>query len=175
MSSQLYKGTLINYFSVSYFSDGAASQYKRFRSLINLMYHDHDFNLAAEHHLFCKFAQERLMRWDWRDYKKRSCIQKSDFDTRTVLPLDYEKHEWCGNGVTEDGIISHEKRYELKIRYNEVQTIPGTRNYHCFILDGDSLIIKRISNNTMNDFCKSRDPKLLRNKLTTRQIHCMLL
>ena len=31
--------------------DGATSQYKNFKSLINLMYHEHDFNLKeAEHH-----------------------------------------------------------------------------------------------------------------------------
>ena len=37
---------------IKYFSDGAVSEYKNFKSLINLMYHEHDFNLKAEHHFF---------------------------------------------------------------------------------------------------------------------------
>ena len=35
---------------IKYFSDGAASQYKNFKFFINLMYHEHDFILTAEHH-----------------------------------------------------------------------------------------------------------------------------
>ena len=34
------------------FSDEEASQYKNFKSLINLMYCEHDFNLKAENHFF---------------------------------------------------------------------------------------------------------------------------
>ena len=37
---------------IKYFSDGGASKYKNFKSLINLMYHEHDFNLKAENHFF---------------------------------------------------------------------------------------------------------------------------
>ena len=37
---------------IKYFSDGAASKYENFKSLINLMYDEHDFNLKAEHHFF---------------------------------------------------------------------------------------------------------------------------
>ena len=39
---------IIKYF----FSDGAASQCKNFKSLINLMYHEHDFNLKVDLHFF---------------------------------------------------------------------------------------------------------------------------
>ena len=41
--------------------------------------------------------------------------------------------------------------------------IHGTCSYHCFIPDGDSLIMKRISSDTINDVHKFNDPKLLRN------------
>ena len=44
---------------IKYFSDGAASQYKNFKSLINLMYRKHDFNLKAEHHLFATSHRNR--------------------------------------------------------------------------------------------------------------------
>ena len=65
--------------------------------------------------------------------------------------------------VTEEGIISHEGKYDLKVCSNGMQTVPGTRSYHCFIPDGDSLIMKRISSDTINDVHKFNDPKLLRN------------
>ena len=68
--------------------------------------------------------------------------------------------------VTEEDIISHERKYDLKVRYNEVQTAPGTHSYHCFIPDGDSLIMKRISNDTTNDVHKFNDPKLPKNPTT---------
>ena len=43
------------------------------------------------------------------------------------------------NGVTmyyvteEEDIISHKRKYDIKVCYNGVQTVPGTCNYHCFI------------------------------------------
>ena len=37
---------------IKYFSEEGASQYKNFKSVINLMYHEHDFNLKAENHFF---------------------------------------------------------------------------------------------------------------------------
>ena len=37
---------------VKYFSDGEASQYKNYKSLGNLMYHQKDHNFKAEHHFF---------------------------------------------------------------------------------------------------------------------------
>ena len=63
--------------------------------------------------------------------------------------------------ITEND-ISHEKKYELKIRYDGVQTVPGIRSNHRFIPDEDILIIKRISNDTINDVYKFNEPKLLR-------------
>ena len=59
--------------------------------------------------------------------------------------------------VTEED-NSHERKYDLKVYYNGVQTVPGTRSYHCFIPDGDSLIMKRISSDTINDVHKFNAP-----------------
>ena len=56
--------------------------------------------------------------------------------------------------VTEEDIIIHKRKYDLKVRYNGVQTVPRKYNYHCFIPDGD------ISNDTINDVCKFNDAKL---------------
>ena len=72
------------------------------------------------------------------------------------------------NGVTvyyftEEDIINHEGKYDLKVCCNGVQAVPGTRSYHCFIPDGDSLTMKRILSDTINDVHKFNDPTLLRN------------
>ena len=40
--------------------------------------------------------------------------------------------------VTEEDIISHKRKYDLKIHDNGVQTVLGTHSFHCFIPDGDS-------------------------------------
>lgn len=37
---------------ISYFSDGASSQYKNFKNFANLVYHHHDFGFEAEWHFF---------------------------------------------------------------------------------------------------------------------------
>ena len=71
--------------------------------------------------------------------------------------------------VTEEDIISHKRKYDLKVCYNGVQTVPGTCSYHCFIPDGDSLIMKRITSNTINDVHKFNDPKLLWNPISINQ------
>ena len=47
-----------------------------------------------------------------------------------------------------------------------MQTVPGASSYHCFIPDGDSLVMKRISSDTINDAHKFNDPKLLLNPTT---------
>ena len=38
--------------NIKYFTDGAASQYKNFKTLINLAFHFHDHKLTAEHNFF---------------------------------------------------------------------------------------------------------------------------
>ena len=43
------------------------------------------------------------------------------------------------NGVTMYYVQNKERKYDLKVLYNGVQTVPGTRSYHCFIPNGDSL------------------------------------
>ena len=60
------------------------------------------------------------------------------------------EHHFCAtsNGVTmyyvtEEDIIRHGRKYDLNVCYNGVQTVPGTRSYHCFTPHGDSLIMKK--------------------------------
>ena len=78
--------------------------------------------------------------------------------------------------VTKEDIIniSHERKYDLKARYNGVQTVPSKHSYHCFITDGDSLVMTNISNDTGNDVHKVNDPKLLKDPTTNQTGKCIL-
>ena len=72
------------------------------------------------------------------------------------------------NGVTmyyvnKEDIISHKRKYDLEFHYNGVQTVPGKCSYRCFIPDGGSVLMKRVSSNTINDIHKFNDPKFLQN------------
>ena len=60
--------------------------------------------------------------------------------------------------VTEEDIISHKRKHDLKVCYNGVQTVLGICSHHFFIPDGDSLIMKRMSVDTINDVHKFNDP-----------------
>ena len=77
--------------------------------------------------------------------------------------------------VTEEDIISHKRKHDLKACYNGVQTVLGTCTYHFFIPDGDSLIMKRISVDTMmfNNLMTQTSKRPY--YLSTRQVQCMLL
>ena len=68
--------------------------------------------------------------------------------------------------VTKEDIISHQRKYDLKVCYNGVQTVPDKHSYHCFITDGDSCIMKNISNDKVNDVHKFNDPKLPKHPIT---------
>ena len=118
-----------------HFNDGTALQYKHFKSLINLMYHKHDFNLKAGHHFFAI------------SHGKSSCdgiggtIKREAANARlkaavTNQILTSEKLFLCAkeniNGVTmyyvtEEDMISHERKYDSKVCYNGKQTVLGTQ------------------------------------------------
>ena len=156
---------------IKYFSDGAASQFKSFKSLINLMYHEHDFNLKAEHHFFATSHGKSPYDGIGGTIKREAANASLRAAVTNQILTSEQLFLWAKeniNGVTmyyvtEEDIISHERKYDLKVHYNEVQTVPGTRSYHCFIPDGYSLVMKRNSSDTINDVHKLNDPKLLQN------------
>ena len=156
---------------IKYFNDGAASQYKIFKSLITLVYHEHDFNLKAKHHFFATSHGKKQCNGADGTIKREAANASLRAAVTNQILTSEQLFLWAKeniNGVTmyyvtEEDIISHERKYDLKVRYNGVQTVPGICSYHCFIPDGDSLIMKRISSDTINDVHKFNDPKLLRN------------
>ena len=156
---------------IKYFSDGADSQYKNFKSLINLMYQEHDFNLKAEHHFFATSHGKSPCDGIGGTIKREAANASLRAAVTNQILTPEKLFLWAKeniNGVTiyyvtEQDITGQERKYDLKVRYNGVQTVPGTCSYHCFIPDVDSLIMKRMSSNTINDVHKFNDCKLLGN------------
>ena len=135
------------------------------------MYHEHDFNLKAEHHFFATSHGKSSCDGIGGTIKREAANASLRAAVTNQILTPEQLFLWAKeniNGVTmqyvtEEDIISHEGKYDLKVCYNGVQTVPGTRSYHCFIPDGDSLIMERISSDTISDAHKCNDPKLLRN------------
>lgn len=135
---------------INYFSDGAGSQYKNKYNFLNLLLHEKDFGIKAEWHFFATShgkgacdgiggsvkrlafratlqdktitTVQKLYQWA-QDYFK-----KIDFDIVTIN--EYNEHE-------------NEK---LKGRFSKVQTVDGTRSFHCYkVHDKNSLECKIFS------------------------------
>ena len=114
------------------------------------MYDEHDFNLKAENHFFAtshgKSPCDRI-----GGTIKREAANSSLRGVVTNQILTPEQlFLWAKGNVNDVAMYyvteednSHERKYDLKVYYNGVQTVPGTRSYHCFIPHGDSLIMKR--------------------------------
>ena len=115
------------------------------------MYHKHDSNRKAENHFFATshgkspcYGIDGTIKGEAANASLRAAV------TNPIL-IPEQLFLWAkenANGVTlyyftEEDIISHERKYDLKVCYNGLQTVPGTRSYHCFIPDGHSHIIKR--------------------------------
>ena len=135
------------------------------------MYRKHDFNLKAEHHLFATSHRNRpydgiggIIKTEAANASLRAAVTNQILTPEQLFLWAKENiNGMTRYYVTEEDIISHERKYDLKVCCNGVQTVPGTRSYHCFIPDGDSLIMERISSDTISDVHKCNDPKLLRN------------
>ena len=70
--------------------------------------------------------------------------------------------------VTSDNITDHERKFDLRKRYESLRTIPGTRSYHSFIPDGANIILKRISSDTIHNIYKFKNSTL---SLKSETIH----
>jgi len=154
LKQQLPKLTLIKYYS-----DGAASQYKNFKNLINLYHHLQDFGIPAEWHFFATSHGKSPCDGIGGTVKRlvaRASLQATS-DGQILTPVDL--YGWAKehiSGITfyyvsTDDIIQHEARLQLPERYASVKTIPGTRSHHTFIPCNDgTLIMKRISSDELH-------------------------
>ena len=113
---------LLHITKIKYFTDGAASQYKNFKALINLAFHFHDHKLTAEHNFFatphgkspCDGIGETIKR------EAANASLRATIDNQIITPEDL--YCWAQNnikGVTlfyvpSIEIIEHERRSSLQ-------------------------------------------------------------
>ena len=137
---------------IVYFSDGAASQYKNRKNFINLCHHEADFNVSAEWHFSAtshgKGACDGLGGTVKRLAAKASLQRPYEEQIMTPLQL----YQWSSSnipGISFD--FSSVEEYEvekttLEARFDNCQTIAGTRRLHCFIPQSqDAMLTKRYS------------------------------
>ena len=116
---------------IKFFSDGAASQYRNFKSLINLMYREHDFNLKAEHHFFATSHGKSPCDGIGGTIKREAANASLRAAVTNQILTPEQLFLWAKeniNGVTmyyvtEEDIVSHEGKYNLKVCYSGVQTV----------------------------------------------------
>ena len=123
---------------IHYFSDGASQQYKNKFNLINVYFHDKDFQVACEWHFFASYhgkgvcdgiggsVKMTVMRESLKRTAHRQILNTVDmvnFLTEKMASVTFYH-------VESDYIESIEAN--LEHRYAEVQAVPGTRKFHRF-------------------------------------------
>ena len=139
-----------------YFSDGAASQYKNYKNLMNLCLHQADFGLRAEWHFFATSHGKSPCDGIGGTVKRlaaRASLQATTTDH--ILTLE-QLHMWCIKNI--HGIkfffVSKEKIAEasrqLAARFKVAKTIQGMRSNHCFLpVSETELKISRVSEDVL--------------------------
>ena len=147
------KSTMPNIKYIKYFSDGAASQYKNYKALINLNFHEKDHNLIAEHHFFATSHGKSPCDGIGGTIKREAANAslRAAVDNQILTPI--ELYNWAEKNihgikmfyVSSNDINTHVDQFQLEERYLTAKTVPGTRSNHCFIPTDSVLIMKRIS------------------------------
>ena len=134
---------------IIHFSDGAASQYKNLKNFINLCSHQADFGISAEWHFLAtshgKGACDGLGGTVKRLATKPSLQRPYKDQIMTLFHL----YEWASSNILcvffdYSSVEEYKnKKKNLERRFENCQTIPGTRRLHCFIPQSqDTLLAK---------------------------------
>jgi hypothetical protein len=139
---------------IVYFSDGAGSQYKNCKNLRNLCYHQVDFGPTAEWNTFTtshgKTAGDGIGATT-KFSATRAALRATGDQGHIVTPYDLFTHGrdniknisyyWCPSTEVAQRAV------ELKERFENLKTVPGTRSHHKFVPETiNSLKIYRMSN-----------------------------
>ena len=118
----LIRNNLPHITNIKYFTDGAASQYKNFKALINLAFHFHNHKMTAEHNFFAtshgKIPCDGIGGTIKREAANASL--RATIDNQIITPEDL--YCWGQNnikGVTlfyvpSTEIIEHERKFALE-------------------------------------------------------------
>ena len=139
---------------ITYFSDGAASQYKNRKNFVNLCSHEADFGMKAEWHFSATSHGKGACDGVGGTVKRlaaRASLQKP-FDQQIMSPT--QLYEWAKENIpaivfrycsTEDYEVV---KQELESRFRNSRTIPGTRKLHAFIPLSRHLVAVKLYSNS---------------------------
>ena len=135
-----------------YFTDGAASQYKNFKNINNLLYHERDFGLEAEWHFFATSHGKNACDGIGGTVKREASRASLKAVTSGQIINTEQLFEWCNLNIKgiEFFYVSNEEVesliFQQEERFKKATKIPGVRSHHCYIPNatGD-ITVKRIS------------------------------
>ena len=140
---------------IYYFTDGAASQYK---NLINLVYHQDDFGIQAEWHLFATSHGKSACDGIGRTVKREAARTSLRATTTGHILTPQQLFEWCSihiTGIKFFYIPKDDITFNLMFLekcFNKSSKFSGIRIHHCFIPNSDkTLRVQRISGNKNTD------------------------
>ena len=121
-----------------YFSDGAASQYKNYKTLSNLFYHFLDHGIHAEWHFFA--TSHGKSPCDGIGGIEKRLVARTSLQNNEILSVE-EMFKWCKDNikginyvnVTRSGVTDHIEHHNLEERYTTAKRLPGTRSHHSFV------------------------------------------
>jgi len=149
---------------ITYFSDGAASQYKNYKNFSNLCHHEQGFGVKAEWHFFAT-SHGKSPCDGVGGTVKREAAKKSLQATMTghiLTPMDL--YTWSINSIegieflfcSKDEVHIHSDK--LMDRFDQAHTVTGTRDNHCYKPVGlSTLHVSRISGDDLFFTAKGSD------------------
>ena len=135
---------------ITYFSDGAASQYKNRKNFINLCNHQSDFGIKAEWHFSATSHGKGACDGIGGTVKRlaaRASLQRP-YEEQIMTPL--KLFEWASGSIpgTVFKYCSTEEYEEVKVhlqsRFLNARTIPGTRKLHSFVPLSRDILTTRV-------------------------------
>ena len=140
---------------ITYFSDGAASQYKNRKNFNNLCHHELDFGVKAEWHFSAtshgKGACDGLGGTVKRQ-AARASLQRP-YHEQIMTPL--QLYDWASSTLNAINFTYcttaqySEVKDQLETRFSHSRTIPGTRQYHSYITVSSEIVaVRRFSRST---------------------------
>ena len=133
------KSEFPNVSTIHYFSDGASSQYKNYKNMVNLCYHKSDFELDAEWNFFATAHGKSPCDGIGGTIKRlvyKTSLQRPSNDQILTPQSMYTFCESNIKGIQfiyvhSNEVIETEKK--LILRYAKAKKIPGIRSQHRFI------------------------------------------
>lgn len=125
--------------TIRYFSDGAASQYKNYKNLDNLIHSHSDFGVHAEWHFFATSHGKSPCDGIGGTVKRLAARASLQSCTTHHILTPQELYQWAEkyiNGIkfffVPQSQVERQRRSQ-EARFSKAKKVPGIRSHHCFV------------------------------------------